>query len=70
MPMAFFDPLELSMWDGFCHPGTEAHVGAGGIRVELAASQAARETLWLLGSRWLVPSAGWEQWGWGAAMAP
>lgn len=40
MPMAFFDPLELSMWDGFCHPGTEPRVGTGGIGVELAASQA------------------------------
>lgn len=40
-------------------PGTEACAGAVDIGVELAASQAATETLWLLGSRRLVPSAGW-----------
>lgn len=47
-------------------PSTEAR--AVGIEVELAASQAATETLWLLGSRWLVPSPDWEHWGWGAAV--
>lgn len=44
--MAFGSPVS---------PSTEAHAGAVGIGVELAASQAATETLWLLGSRWLCP---------------
>lgn len=57
--MAFASPVS---------PSTEVHAGAVGNGVDLAASQATRETLWLLGSRWLVPSAGWEQWGWGAAL--